>query len=97
MEFCAYVLISKSLDRFYIGSTDNFEKRLFEYNTGFYENTFTSKVADWELFLFIPCLSRKQSTLVETHIKKMKSKKFIENLKQYPELVEKMKSRYGID
>jgi len=27
----------------------------------------------------------------------MKSKKFIENLKQYPELVEKMKSRYGID
>jgi len=45
----------------------------------------------------IPYVSRRQSKLAEAHIKKMKIKKLIENLKQYAELVEKMKSKYGID
>ena len=32
---------------------------------------------------------------VEEHIKSMKSKKYIQNLKKYPEMVEKLKDKYS--
>ena len=58
-------------------------------------NKFTGKAKDWEVFLRFYCRSRTQALAVEKHIKSMKSKRYIENLKKYPEMLEKLRSKYS--
>ncbi len=55
---------------------------------------FTAKADDWELFLRISCTDKEQGLKIEKHIKKMKSKIYIENLRRYPEMIEKLKKRF---
>jgi len=47
------------------------------------------------VFLVIENLEYQQSRKIKNPIKRMKSKTFIENLKKYPELIEKLKIRYA--
>lgn len=90
-----YILYSKTLHSHYIGSCKNLENRLLEHSNGTFENSFTTKAKDWVLLLGIENLGYQQARYIEKHIKRMKSKIFIENLKKYPELVEKLKTRYS--
>ena len=55
---------------------------------------FTAKAKDWELFLKIKCDSKRQGLKIEQHIKKMKSKVYIENLQRYPEIILRLKEKY---
>jgi putative endonuclease len=88
-----YLLHSEKLRRFYIGFTEDLELRLW-----FHEHAegrkFTAKAKDWKLFLVIHCESRSQGLAIEQHIKRMKSSVYIQNLKRYPEMVEKLKIQY---
>jgi putative endonuclease len=59
-----------------------------------FENSFTSLAIDWELFYSLDDLNYEQARGIEDHIKKMKSKKYILNLKKYPEISEKLKMQY---
>ncbi|MCX6290889.1 MAG: GIY-YIG nuclease family protein [Bacteroidetes bacterium] len=94
--FFVYILNSDKLNRFYIGSTKNLKERLAKHRTHFYGNlNFTSKANDWTLYFHIECLTEKQARKIEVHIKRMKSKTYIENLKKYPELVHKVKDKYS--
>jgi putative endonuclease len=68
---------------------------LDKHNTAFYKNTYTSFTSDWELFLLIECNSTKQALAIEKHIKKMKSTVYINNLKLYPEMIEKLKTKFN--
>ena len=70
------------------------DKRLIEHNTALYKDCSTIIANDWELFYKIHCNTRKQAILIERHIKKMKSRKYIEDLKKYPEITEKLLSKY---
>ena len=95
--FHVYILFSKKLDRFYIGQTTlAIEERLDQHNKGFNENSFTTKGRPWELYLLLTCNSREQAQKVERHIKKMKSKTYINNLFKYPEMREKLLKRFEI-
>ena len=86
-----YILYSTSLDRYYTGITqESIENRLELHNNSGYGNHYTSQSSDWEVFLVIPCISVSQSMKIERHIKKMKSRMYIQNLKKYPEMVEKL-------
>ena len=49
---------------------------------------------DWELFHSILCKSRNQASQIESYIKKMKSRKYIRNVKEYPEIADKLKIQY---
>jgi putative endonuclease len=69
-------------------------KRVDEHNIGFYNNSFTSKTNDWKVFLQIECLDRSQARKIESHIKKMKSLKYIQDLKKHPEIILKLKENY---
>jgi putative endonuclease len=82
------------LDKYYVGETIDLEKRLLEHNNGTYNKAFTKKANDWSVFLLIRCVHKKQALLIEKHIKRMKSKIYIENLKKYPLIVEKLKVKY---
>lgn len=89
-----YVLYSKKLGRYYIGSCLNLKKRFEEHQFGAYKNSFTSKVNDWELVFNIDNLEYQQARKIESHIKKMKSRKYIEDLIKYLEMKEQLIERY---
>jgi len=89
--YSVYILYSKRLDKFYIGETMDLLKRVEEHNTGFYDNSFSSKTNDWEVFLQIECSDRSQARKIENHIKKMKSVKYIQDLKKHPEIILRLK------
>lgn len=88
-----YILYSKKADSFYIGSCNDLKERLEQHRKKVF-NGFTSNEDDWQLFYSIDDLGYKQSRDIESHIKKMKSRKYIQNLVQYPEMAEKLKTRY---
>ena len=96
--FYCYILFSASLNRFYIGSTILEPKeRLQKHLEQFYGNRkFTASAKDWELYLEIPCESIDVARKTEKHIKRMKSQKYIQNLKKYPALVGKLRQRFSI-
>jgi putative endonuclease len=72
------------------------ETRLERHLEKYYGNKFTSKATDWELFIEITCDSMKQALLIEGHIKRMKSKKYILNLRKFPDIAEKLKIKYAV-
>ncbi|MDX1603222.1 MAG: GIY-YIG nuclease family protein [Salinimicrobium sediminis] len=94
MKHEVYILYSKTLNRYYIGSSSDIRVRMqFHATSPGYK--FTGKAGDWEIFLKFFCENKKQVLAIEKHIKSMKSKKYIENLKKYPEMIEKLKNRYS--
>ena len=56
-------------------------------------NKFTAKAEDWQLVFQIRCESKAQALAIESHIKRMKSKLYIENIIRYPEMAEKLKAK----
>jgi putative endonuclease len=94
MTYMVYILNSKKLDRFYIGFTSNLEKRL-EFHHNAESQKFTYKAKDWEVYLKIECKSKGQALAIEKHIKKMKSKVYIQNLKKYSEMKIQLLERYS--
>jgi putative endonuclease len=82
MSYFTYILKSKVKDRFYIGSTDNLERRLILHNEG---NTISTKAyIPWELVYYEIFESKSEALKREIHLKRMKSKKYIQWLIQNP-------------
>ena len=92
-DFCCYILYSASLDKFYIGACqDSLEVRIRKHNDHAYGNQrFTAAAKDWELFLKIEANNFPHAVRLERKIKSMKSRKFIRDLAQYPQLIHKVK------
>jgi len=91
VNFFCYILYSKSINRYYVGYTSDIEERLKIHNTGsFGKRFYTYKASDWEVFLVIPSKTIEQAVFVESRIKKMKSRKYIENLRKYPDIIERI-------
>ena len=96
MNNLVYIIYSKVLDKYYVGETVDIENRLVEHNEGKYKKAFTKKAKDWSVFLLINCATKQQALKIEKHIKRMKSRVYIENLKKFPEIVKRLKERYSI-
>ena len=94
MLFCVYILFSEKLNKHYIGTTDDIERRVKEHNSKFYENNYTSSGIPWQMVFNISCQSSSQAYKIEKHIKAMHSKIFIQNLIKYPEMSQKLLDRY---
>jgi putative endonuclease len=76
-----YILYSGKLDKFYIGQTTDLNLRLSQHNDP--NSSYSTKGGQpWEIFLTIPCKSVSHAMKLEKHIKNMKSKKFILDLKK---------------
>ena len=76
MYYC-YIIYSQVIDKFYIGSTilkpsSRLDRHLSEY---YGLNKYTSKAIDYILFFSLECQSLSQARKIETHIKKMKSRR----------------------
>lgn len=92
--FFVYILYSTVADKYYTGYSVDPNARLNEHNEGRYEGSYSSVVSDWELRLTIECESKKQALQIERHIKRMKSRVYIQNLIKYPEMREKLVLKY---
>lgn len=90
-----YILYSEKLSRFYTGSCKEILFRLQDHLDKVYTGSFTANSDDWQLFVLIDDLTYAQARAIESHIKKMKSRIFIENLAKYPEMIIKLRQRYS--
>ena len=93
--FVVYIIYSEKLNRFYIGTTDDFPTRLSQHNSGHFSDSFSVKGIPWTSFLVIEKLTSEQAFKIEKHIKSMKSSVYIRNLKVYPKMIEKLIARFN--
>ena len=91
-----YIIKSLKTGNFYVGESPNVEGRLSIHNDSAKNTNSTKSGIPWELFWDLQVSDRVVARLIEAHIKKMKSKKYIENLRNYPEISEKLIKRYSI-
>lgn len=90
-----YILYSKKIDKYYVGSCYNLKHRLSEHQNKQYTDSYTSRANDWILFYCIENLQYLQARLIQKHIKKMKSRKYIENLKKYEDISVRLINLYS--
>jgi len=89
-----YILYSQSSNSFYIGATsDEVEFRLEKQLKKHYGSSYCASKNDWQIFLQIHCQSMHQALKIEKHIKNMKSKKYINDLKTYPDIIERLRDK----
>ena len=93
-EIGCYILYSKKISKYYTGACQqSLSDRIHKHNISFYgKKHYTAITNDWVLYLFIPTTTYNQAIVIERKIKSMKSKTYIQNLKKYPEMVEKLLS-----
>ena len=77
-KFYTYILYSSKLDKYYVGSTSDIERRLGEHNRG--KGTYTRLGMPWELVYSEEFFSKKEAVAREMKIKKRKSRTYIDNL-----------------
>ena len=73
-----YILKSKISDKFYIGQTENLERRVFYHNSGYSKST--KYGVPWELVYTEKFTSRSEAYRREQEIKSQKSKEYISKL-----------------
>ncbi|MBS1947712.1 MAG: GIY-YIG nuclease family protein [Bacteroidetes bacterium] len=76
--FFAYILFSKKLNKYYIGSTKDISLRIKRHNNS--TEKFTSTGVPWELKYFERFSTLSEARKRETEIKKKKSRAYIEAL-----------------
>ncbi len=76
MHYYLYIIYSEILNRYYIGYTQDLEKRLLQHNNG--DSKYTSKANDWKLKYQEPFETRSLCMKREKQIKNKKSRKYIE-------------------
>ncbi|MEO1053543.1 MAG: GIY-YIG nuclease family protein [Bacteroidota bacterium] len=93
--YSVYILFSENLQKHYIGYSSDYQSRIVYHNDSARNQIWTKRGIPWKLFHLIGGLTEPQAIATEKHIKKMKSKKYIQNLWAYPEMNEKLKARFG--
>ncbi|AYN05687.1 GIY-YIG nuclease family protein [Flavobacterium sp. 140616W15] len=76
-----YIIYSPSKETYYIGETSDIQIRIQWHNSGQFKNSHTKIANDWILFYSILCINIEQARKIEKHIKSMKSKTYLLNLK----------------
>jgi putative endonuclease len=66
--FFVYILYNSSLEKYYVGSSDEVAKRFAQHNLG--KGNFTSKGIPWILITTFSCNSRSEAVVLELKIKK---------------------------
>ena len=78
MLFTVYILFSKSIQKYYTGSTQDLQNRLLEHNSG--ETKSITNGIPWEVVWQTQLPSRAEAMQLESKIKKRGAKRFLEDL-----------------
>jgi putative endonuclease len=77
--FVTYILFSELLSKFYVGSTNNLEDRLYRHNTG--QSKFTKRGIPWKLVAYFEFPTRSEAVRLEIKIKKRGIRRFLDDNK----------------
>ena len=77
MEYYTYILQSELSGTFYIGQTQNIDKRIETHNAG--KNKSTKAKRPWKLFAVFKTNTRAEAIALENKLKKMKKRQAIIN------------------
>lgn len=75
--YFVYILYSSSLDKYYVGSTEDVKRRIYEHNMG--KGKYTSKGIPWDLVTIFECGDRKAAVRLELKIKKRGIKRYLQD------------------
>ena len=78
-----YIIYSAKLNKYYVGAATDLERRIYEHNIG--HSKFTSLGTPWVLKYKEEFTTLQEAKKREMVIKKMKSRKYIENLITHPD------------
>jgi putative endonuclease len=78
MKFVVYILYSLKTGKYYIGQTDNIDRRLEEHNRG--KSSSTKSGIPWELKYLKEFQTRGEAMEYENKLKRMKSRKYLKEL-----------------
>jgi putative endonuclease len=76
--YTVYILYSSSLEKYYIGQTNNFESRIHRHNSG--HEKFTKSGLPWILIWKNEVSTRSLAMKLEKQIKKRGAKRYLEKL-----------------
>ena len=88
MNYFVYILFSESIQKFYIGQTQNIEKRLLRHNAC--SEKYTSKGVPWELVWCTSKESRSDAIILERKLKNLKQSRLIRFMKKYANEIHNM-------
>ncbi len=77
MSYYVYILYSEKLGRYYIGQTQDVEKRLAHHNSGY--STYTKCGIPWVLKCFVEVSTRGEAIKLERKLKNFKSQARLEH------------------
>ncbi len=77
MRYYTYILYSASIDKYYVGHTNNLERRIYEHNLG--KEKFSSKGIPWEIKFSRTYNNNVDAAREERRLKKCKNRKYLEN------------------
>ncbi len=75
-----YIIHSCSVDKYYVGVTQNLSDRINKHNHHKYQGSYTKIANDWKYVLTFKTETKKDAVYLEAFIKRMKSRKFIEKI-----------------
>ena len=81
MKFYVYILLSVKFNKFYIGQSNNTEKRLSRHNAG--KVTSTKSYLPWELQLTIEKNTRAEAMALEKKLKNLSKERLIKFIQKY--------------
>ncbi len=90
-----YIIQSEADDTFYVGYTRNLSERLDFHNDPKINSGVTRHKIPWKYFYTLKAPNCKVAIKIEKHIKRMKSQSYINNLKKYPEMGQKLLKKYS--
>jgi putative endonuclease len=76
--FFTYILYSQKTKRFYIGQTDNLDRRFLEHNSG--KSISTRKGIPWDLIYFQEFECRREAMDLENKIKKRGANRYLNDI-----------------
>ncbi len=85
-----YVIYSRSIDNFYVGSSIDYEMQLEQHQKNHLPKGYKSGATDWSPFFVIDDIPIDTARRIEKHVKKVKSREYFESLKKNPEIAEKL-------
>ncbi|OYT11851.1 MAG: hypothetical protein B6I18_02655 [Bacteroidetes bacterium 4572_112] len=77
--YWVYILYSKKIDKFYIGSTSNIQNRV-EFHNSDYNKIWSRRGKPWELVFSHTFDTNTEALKAEKHIKRQKSRTYISKL-----------------
>ena len=88
-----YILYNESTDKFYVGETEDMDRRMHEHADAVFKRSYTSYSRGWQLKKVIQVENRIEGRRVESFIKRKKSSVFIQRIIVDANYYNKIKAR----